>query len=86
MKYPGMSWRVSARHAKAEMDVAYYQSIISQAQNLRPNSMRFLQKRQIEVAEGGKGQSYLRQEFGTPCRETAQLRKPEGRNAQFYES
>jgi predicted permease len=57
---------VTPRQAKAEMDVAYYQSIIGQAQNLRPNSMRFLQKRQIEVAEGGKGQSYLRQEFGTP--------------------
>jgi predicted permease len=52
--------------AKAEMNVAYYQSLAEQVRNLRPNSMRFLQKRQIGLEEGGKGRSPLRQAFGTP--------------------
>ena len=52
--------------AKAEMDVAFYQSLTDQAQILRPGTLKFLQKRQIDVADGAKGESRLRHAFGTP--------------------
>jgi predicted permease len=54
------------KQAKAEMDVAYYQSLTAQIQRLRPGAMRWLQKRQIGIAPGARGQSHLRQDFGTP--------------------
>ncbi|HLK66059.1 MAG TPA: ABC transporter permease [Bryobacteraceae bacterium] len=52
--------------AKAEMDVIYYQSLTDQVRSLRPGTLDFLRKRQIEIAEGAKGQSRLRRDFGTP--------------------
>jgi predicted permease len=54
------------KQVKAEMDVAYYQSLTAYAALLRPGALRMLQHRQIGIAPGARGQSNLRREFGTP--------------------
>src|SRR5205814_1517020 len=56
----------SPERAKAEMNVAYYQSLTEYRQVFRPQTMGFLQSRRIALADGGKGTSSLRQDFGTP--------------------
>jgi putative ABC transport system permease protein len=43
------------KQAKAEMDVAYYQSLTAEMQRLRPGAMRWLQKRQIGIAPVREG-------------------------------